>query len=70
MNNLDLNFATEQDLERMPGLGKDHAKRLIDFRRQTGTFKSWDDVKKIPGISPEILNTLKKSGVTVGGKAA
>ena len=41
--NMDLNVASAQDLERIQGIGKDQAKRFIDFRTQNGAFKSWED---------------------------
>jgi competence protein ComEA len=68
--NIDLNTATQQELERIQGLGKDHAKKIMDFRSQNGPFKGWEDLKRVPGISGEMLETLKRQGCTVGGKAA
>jgi competence protein ComEA len=68
--NIDLNTATQQELERIQGIGKDNAKRIVDFRNQNDSFKSWEDLKRVPGITGEILDTLKRQGCTVGGKAA
>ena len=68
--NLDLNTATEQDLTGIQGIGKDHAKRIVDYRNQYGPFKSWEDLKRIPGIVGPMLDTLKRLGCTLGGKAA
>jgi competence protein ComEA len=68
--NMDLNVASAQDLERIQGIGKDQAKRFIDFRTQNGAFKSWEDVKRMPGVTHEILEMLKRNGFTVAGRAA
>ena len=68
--NLDLNTASEQDLTEIQGIGKDHAKKIIEYRNQIGPFKSWEDVKRIPGMPGNMMDTLKRQGCTVGGKAA
>jgi len=68
--NLDLNTATEQELAVIQGLGRDNAKKIVDYRNQNGTFKSWEDLKRIPGMPTTMLDVLKRQGLTVGGKAA
>jgi competence protein ComEA len=66
----DLNTVSSQDLERVPMIGKEHARKITDYRVQNGEFKSWEDIKKVPGITTEMLDTLKRSGFTINGKAA
>jgi len=66
--NLDLNIATEHELTVI--FGKDHAKKIVDYRNHNGPFKSWEDLKRIPGMLGTMLDTLKTLGCTVGGKAA
>ena len=68
--NLDLNTATEQELTGILGMGRDHAKKIIEYRNQNGPFKSWEDLKRIPGMLGTMLDTLKRLGCTVGVKAA
>ncbi len=68
--NIDLNTATEQELASIQGIGKDHAKKIVEFRSQNGSLKSWEDLKRIPGMPGNMLDTLKRHGCTVGGKAA
>ena len=68
--NLDLNTATEQELSGVLAFGHDNAKKIIDYRQQHGQFKSWEDVKKVPGLPVGMVSTLKRQGWTVGGKAA
>jgi len=65
--NMDLNTATEQDLT---VIGKDNAKKIVQHRLQNGSFKSWEDLKRVPGLAPHMLDTLRRSGFTVGGRAA
>ena len=68
--NLDLNTATEQELSGIQGIGRDNAKKIVEYRNQHGPFNSWEDVKKLPGMAGGMLDTLKRYGCTVGGKAA
>jgi competence ComEA-like helix-hairpin-helix protein len=66
---MDLNNATpEQISNAVPMIGKDKAQTLIDMRQKMGGFKSWDDVKKVPGFSDEMVNGLRDAGMTVGGE--
>jgi competence ComEA-like helix-hairpin-helix protein len=66
--NLDLNTATEQELTFI--FGSDYAQKIVDYRNQNGPFKSWEDLKRIPGILGPMVDTLKRLGCTVGQKAA
>ena len=68
--NLDLNTATEQELSGIQGIGKDYAKKIVDYRNHQGQFKSWEDLNNVPGLPGNMLDTLKHNGCTVGGKAA
>ena len=45
---------TEQELERIQGVGRDHARKIMDHRKQHGSFKSWEDLKHVQGISSDI----------------
>ena len=68
--NLDLNTVNEQELAGIQGVGRDNAKKIVDHRNMNGQFKSWEDLKRIPGMPGTILDTLRRQGWTVGGKAA
>ena len=68
--NMDLNTATEQELSVIQGIGKDNAKKIVQHRLQNGSFKTWEDLKRIPGLPPHMPDTLKRCGFTVGGAAA
>ena len=67
---LDLNTATEPELANIKGIGWDIAKTILDYRNRNGSFKSWEDLKQVPGLPGTALDTLKRLGCTVGGKAA
>lgn len=68
--NIDLNTVNEQELQRLQGIGKDPAKNIVDFRRQHGPFKNWEDLKRVPGLTQEMIETLKRDGATIAGRAA
>ncbi len=66
--NLDLNTASEQELTFI--FGSYYAQKIVDYRNQNGPFKSWEELKRIPGILGPMVDTLKHLGCTLGGKAA
>jgi len=45
-----LNTATEEQLERLPGVGPAMAGRILDYRRQAGGFRKIDDLMEVRGI--------------------
>jgi DNA uptake protein ComE-like DNA-binding protein len=59
---IDLNSASEQDLERVGGLGQERARRIVQNR----PFHSWDDLKKIEGFSDKLVQDLKDAGARIG----
>jgi competence ComEA-like helix-hairpin-helix protein len=63
---MDLNTATEQELMVIQGIGKDNAKKIVQHRLQNGSFKTWEDLKRIHGLPFHMLDTLKRCGFTVG----
>jgi competence protein ComEA len=67
---MDLNTATEQELTVIQGIGQDNAKKIVQHRLQNGSFKTWDDLKRIPGLPSHMLDTLKRCGFTVGKPVA
>lgn len=52
---LNLNTAPLADLELLPGVGPDIARRIIDAR----PFKSVTDLRKVKGIGPKAFEQLE-----------
>ncbi len=62
---LDVNEATAKQLESLPGIGKETAKRIVEFRKAEGPFQRIDDLQKVKGIGKGKLAKIKDL-VTVG----
>jgi competence protein ComEA len=56
---LDLNAATEEDLDKLPGIGLILADRILKFRSSLGGFTTIDQLKDCYGITPETLEKIK-----------
>jgi competence protein ComEA len=56
---LDLNTATTQSLDALPGVGPVLAQRIIDWRTQHGRFTSVDELTEVSGIGERTLADLR-----------
>jgi competence protein ComEA len=61
---LNLNTATQIDLEAAGGLLRREAAAVIRYREQHGRFKSLDDLKKVPGLDFKKIET-RRDAMTV-----
>lgn len=64
---IDVNRASADELQRLPGIGPKMSQRIVDERRK-GLFKAVEDLRRVPGIGPKTLERLRPH-VTVGGGA-
>ncbi|EDO42306.1 predicted protein [Nematostella vectensis] len=55
MASVDINRATPKELEHLNGIGKNKANYIIEFRDALGGFSCVDDLSKVPGIGPHLL---------------
>jgi competence protein ComEA len=56
---VDLNSATLEQLEALPGIGPVTAQKILDYRQQHGAFHSVDELQGVPGIGPAHMAQLK-----------
>ena len=73
---VNINTATQSELEGVKGLGPSKAKTIIEYREKNGPFKSVDELDKVKGFGKASVEKLK-SELTVeassdqrGGKNA
>ena len=65
---LDLNTASEAELDSIKGIGPGTSGKILDERKK-GRFKDWADlIDRIKGIGPIKAAQFSAEGVTVGGE--
>lgn len=56
---ININTATDAEFDTLPGIGKETAKTIVEFRNKNGDFKDIKDIMKIPGIKESRFNSIK-----------
>jgi competence protein ComEA len=56
---VDLNAATDSDLDGLPGVGPVLAGRIVAWRTQHGRFSRVDELGEVAGIGPKLLERLR-----------
>ena len=58
-NLLDLNTATEDQLQALPGIGPVRAKSIVAYRNHNGPFQSVEELTAVDGIDLGVLEQLR-----------
>jgi competence protein ComEA len=56
---LDLNLATDQDFDALPGVGPKLAKRIMKYRQSVGIFRSLDELRAVKGIGKKKFELIR-----------
>lgn len=57
---LNLNTATIEQLDKLPGIGPVMAKRIVEFREKKGGFRRVEELLAVPGISEKRWKEIRK----------
>jgi len=56
---LDLNRATDQDFDALPGIGPKLAERIMEYRQSVGVFHSLDELRAVKGIGKKKFERIR-----------
>jgi competence protein ComEA len=62
---ININTASQSELETLPGIGPSTAQKIIQYREQNGPFVSTENIVNVPGIGPGTYERIKNL-ITVG----
>lgn len=57
---VNINTATQTELETLPGIGPSIALKIINYRNENGRFSSIEEIKNVSGIGDSKFEALKK----------
>lgn len=66
---VDINTATQEELEAVNGIGPKTAADIVREREEGGPFASVEDLSRVPTVTPSLLNKIK-SQVRAGARRA
>jgi len=56
---VNINTASPEELEKLPGVGKALAARIVSYRREQGRFRRAEHLLIVPGISERRFRTMR-----------
>jgi competence protein ComEA len=57
---ININTADVKELETLPGIGPQTAKKIIDYRNENGPFMSIEEIKNVSGIGEAKFENMKE----------
>jgi competence protein ComEA len=58
---ININTASQKELETLPNIGPAIARYIVDFREENGFFSSIEDIKKVSRIGDVTFDRIKDS---------
>ena len=62
---VNINTATEDELQELQGIGPVLAKRILEYRQENGNFEQLEDLKNVSGIGEKTFEKIR-SQITLG----
>ena len=56
---IDINSASAQQLQALPGIGEVLSQRIVDYRREIGRFASYEQIMDVSGIGEATLAKIR-----------
>jgi comEA protein len=56
---VNINTASQSELEGLPRIGPKIAREIVDFRTKNGAFKKIEEILKVKGVGEKLFNQLK-----------
>lgn len=61
---VDINTATADELDTLPGIGPALADAIIEYRTDNGPFSSVDELARVPGVSARMVDAMREQITT------
>ncbi len=59
LGRININTATVDELDTLPGIGQTAAQMIVEYRIQNGPFQAIQDIQNVAGIGPATYNRIK-----------
>ena len=56
---ININTASVEELDSLPGIGPTIAQRIIDYRDENGPFQTIEDILNVSGVGPSTFDQIK-----------
>jgi competence protein ComEA len=56
---VNINIASAEELDSLPGIGPTTAQKIVDYRDQNGPFEKIDDIMDVAGVGPATFEEIR-----------